>query len=31
MTIGSLLSSGPNREGSGDEPPLSDRVQGSQS
>ncbi|KAJ7129987.1 hypothetical protein C8R43DRAFT_1025332 [Mycena crocata] len=31
MTIGSLLSSGPNREGSGDEPPTSDRRQGSQS
>ncbi|KAJ7666461.1 hypothetical protein B0H17DRAFT_1089882 [Mycena rosella] len=30
MTIGSLLSSGPHREGSG-EPPLSDRRQGSQS
>ncbi|KAJ7456652.1 hypothetical protein FB451DRAFT_1276747 [Mycena latifolia] len=33
MTIGSLLSSGPPREGSGDsgEPPFSDRRQGSQS
>ncbi|KAJ6604303.1 hypothetical protein DFH09DRAFT_305202 [Mycena vulgaris] len=31
MTIGSLLSSGPHRESSGDEPQLPDRRQGSQS
>ncbi|KAJ6627269.1 hypothetical protein B0H10DRAFT_1996302 [Mycena sp. CBHHK59/15] len=30
LTIGSLLSPGPNREGNGEEPPLSDRRQGSQ-